>query len=90
MVSLPIKKCRNLLCILTIILMTVVGCNANPKKFGMPNLQHPGTAAAQRSRAVRFDPYPEPNMAPETEGLRPREYSQPLAEPLRSRWPILE
>ena len=84
------EKCCALLGVLLIGLMTV-GCNSlDPNKFGMPNLGSPGTAETQRNRAVRFDPYPEPDVGPYTEGLRPRGYEKPLAEPLRARWPIIE
>ncbi|MGD9128385.1 MAG: hypothetical protein PVH19_13495 [Planctomycetia bacterium] len=89
-----LPKCRNLLGIFAIVL-TTSGCQAlldwnSSSKFGVPNFQKPGTAKEQQSRAIRFDPYAEEGVGPQTEGLRPREYSKPLAEPLRARWPIVE
>lgn len=85
----PPKYCA-LLGMLLIPLATV-GCQSfNPNKFGMPSFSKPGTAETQQNRAVRFDPYPETDVGPETGGMRPRDYSKPLAEPLRARWPILE
>lgn len=77
-----------------LIVLTTIGCQSlgltNSQKFGTPNFKQPGTAEAQQNRAVRFDPFPETNVGPETEGMRPRGYSKPLAEPLRGRWPIYE
>lgn len=45
----------------------------------------PGTIQQQRIRATVHDPYPDPDMAPEVIGGRPRDYQQPLPEPVRNR-----
>ena len=45
----------------------------------------PGTIEQQRLRATIHDPYPDPNAGPEVVGGRPREYSNPLPEPVRNR-----
>jgi hypothetical protein len=45
----------------------------------------PGTIQQQRIRATVHDPYSDPNMAPEVVGGRPREYQEPLPEPVRNR-----
>lgn len=50
-----------------------------------PNWFHPGPAAYQQRRAERFDPYPEPDVAPEVVGGRPREFQKPASEPERAR-----
>lgn len=51
-------------------------------RFGYP----PGTVEAQRSEAALHDPYPDPDAGPEVVGGRPREFQQPLPEPVRNRW----
>ena len=56
------------------------GCMPDPV-----NLWDPGTMAEQQRRAVRLDPYANNNIAPELVGGRPREYMQPLPEPVRNR-----
>lgn len=53
--------------------------------MGRPNWFHPGPAAYQQKRAERFDPYPEPDVAPEVVGARPREFQKPAPEPERAR-----
>jgi hypothetical protein len=45
----------------------------------------PGTIQQQRLRATIHDPYPEPDIGPEIDGGRPREYQEPLPEPVRNR-----
>ena len=45
----------------------------------------PGTIEQQRLRATIHDPYPDPNAGPEVVGGRPREYANPLPEPVRNR-----
>jgi hypothetical protein len=49
------------------------------------NFWGPGTIQQQRIRATVHDPYPDPDMAPEVVGGRPRDYQQPLPEPVRNR-----
>jgi hypothetical protein len=49
-----------------------------------PRLSHPGTIEQQRLRALIHDPYPDPDMGPKFDG-RPREFQQPLPEPVRNR-----
>ena len=45
----------------------------------------PGTIQQQRLRATVHDPYPDQDLGPEVVGGRPREYQQPLPEPVRNR-----
>jgi hypothetical protein len=45
----------------------------------------PGTLGQQRLRATIHDPYPDPNLGPEVVGGRPRDYIEPLPEPVRNR-----
>ncbi len=58
------------------------GCSS----ISAPNWCHPGTAAQQRARAERFNPYPETEIGPNITGARPREFEQQIAEPARARW----
>ena len=51
-----------------------------------PNVFHPGDLQHQRFGAVAHDPYYDQDAGPEVVGGRPREYSKPLAEPVRNRW----
>jgi hypothetical protein len=53
-----------------------------------PDLFNPGTAEYQQRQAVRFDPYPDPNIGPEIVGGRPRDYQQPIPETDRARWTV--
>jgi hypothetical protein len=46
----------------------------------------PGPLAYQRYNAQRYDPFPEPDTAPEIVGARGREYDRPVAQPSRARW----
>ncbi len=53
-----------------------------------PDWCRPGPAAYQQRVAERFDPFAQPDVAPEVVGGRPRELQRPLAEPARARWPV--
>lgn len=61
-------------------LLTNIGCN-----HLWPNVSRPGTAPAQQRRATLHDPYPDPDLAPEIVGGRPREYQVPYHEAVKSR-----
>ena len=50
-----------------------------------PTFFHPGTIEQQRIRASVHDPFPDPDIGPEEDGGRPREFSRPLPEPVRNR-----
>lgn len=70
--------------------LSLAGCSraAGPgdaNKFGLPNLAHPGSASYQRTRAQYFDPYPEPQVGPNIDSARPRDFQQPLPEVERAR-----
>ena len=65
-----------------IVIAALVGC----RHTAMPNIAHPGDAASQQKQAVRYDPYPEPGVAPNVDGSRPREYQTPISEPASGRW----
>jgi hypothetical protein len=47
--------------------------------IAVPRLFHPGSEDYQQSRAERFDPYPEPDVAPDIVGGRPLQYIRPAA-----------
>ena len=66
----------------TILLLNAaaIGCTGQH-----PRLTHPGTIEQQRLRALVHDPYPDPDMGPKIDGGRPREFQQPLPEPVRNR-----
>jgi hypothetical protein len=55
------------------------GCASHPR------LAHPGTIEQQRLRATIHDPYPDPDLGPRIDGGRPRDYQNPLPEPVRNR-----
>jgi hypothetical protein len=78
-----VSKSQPVLLVLTLTLL-IGGC-AGVKG---PNWFHPGTAAYQQKQAERFDPYPDKQIAPEVVGGRPREYTNPLPETERARWPV--
>ena len=63
--------------LLALLLMgTSIGCGS----LSPPNLHNPGPADYQRNQARQFDPYPHPELGPEVEGARPREYDEPRTE----------
>jgi len=49
------------------------------------NFFQPGTVQQQQLRATVHDPYPDQDAGPEIVGGRPRDFSQPLPEPVRNR-----
>jgi hypothetical protein len=49
------------------------------------NWHNPGTIDQQRLRATIHDPYSAPDIAPEVDGGRPRDYIEPLPQPVRNR-----
>jgi hypothetical protein len=49
------------------------------------NLWDPGRIEQQRLRATVHDPYSDVDAGPEVVGGRPRDYQQPLPEPVRNR-----
>lgn len=59
----------------------VGGCN-----LYRPTLFEPRTIEQQRYSASIHDPYGLPDAGPEMVGVRPRDFQQPSAEPVRARW----
>ena len=51
----------------------------------LPGWRQPGSAAYQQAMAELFDPFPEDEVGQEIVGVRPREYQDPIPEPLRGR-----
>ena len=49
------------------------------------NVFQPGTMDVQQRRAVRFDPYPDAEIAPPVVGGRPRAYQSDRSETERGR-----
>ena len=65
-----------------VLLLGLTGC----KSLAEPNWLHPGADSVQRSRALRYDPYPENDAGPTVVGSRPRGYQKELPETSRGRW----
>jgi hypothetical protein len=61
-------------------LALAAGCVGHQGKIA-----NPGTIQQQRLRATIHDPYPDPDLGPDVDGGRPREYLEPLPEPVRNR-----
>ena len=59
-------------------LLTV--CLAGCSDIAGPQWFSPGPAAVQRTRAQRFDPYPDPNVVHDDGSARPRDYLEPPPE----------
>lgn len=66
----------------------LAGGLAGCKTMEKPSLLHPGSEQTQQARALRYDPYPEPNVGPSVDGGRPRNYEKPLPETQRARWTL--
>ena len=49
------------------------------------NIGMPGTMDVQQRRAIRLDPYPNPDIAPEIVGGRPRDYDADRSEANRAK-----
>ncbi len=67
-------------------LLAVLSVAAGCQGLAGPNWSSPGTAAEQRLRAQRFDPFPENEASPPIDGARPHGFQTPPAEVKRSRW----
>lgn len=71
---------RSWILALCVVCATAAGC-ASDGSF----LFNPGTIQQQRLRATVHDPYSDQDLGPEVVGGRPRDFQQPLAEPVRNR-----
>ena len=60
--------------------LMLTGCMTQPT-----NVYAPGTIEMQRRRAIRLDPYPDQDIAPEIVGGRPREYDKDRSETNRAK-----
>jgi len=73
---------------MTSVVSSVCGCASLDK----PTWRSDASARTQQRRAVRFDPYPQPDIGSTLfrealmDGSRPRDYNEPVAEVRRSRW----
>ena len=65
---------------LVVAFIAAAGCTAYH-----PRIRNPGTIEQQRLRATIHDPYPDPDLGPKIDGGRPRDYREPLPEPVRNR-----
>jgi hypothetical protein len=66
--------------------LALAACAIGCQTTAGPNWAHPGPTQVQEARAIRYDPYPEPDIGPNCEGVRPRSYDKPLSETERGRW----
>jgi hypothetical protein len=66
--------------------VAIVGALAGCAHTTPPSLDHPGSAATQQKRALRYDPYADPSIGNDVSTIRPREYQNPPAEAAQSRW----
>jgi hypothetical protein len=73
----------NLICLIFVIGLGIVsgGCRSGQ---GWPFLPQ-GSIKAQQSDALVHDPYPLPDIAPSDKASRPRDFINPLPEPVRNR-----
>ena len=55
------------------------GCTSN--ELGRPSWCAPGSASQQLNRAKKYDPYPDPYIAPPILGGRPMGFFEPRQEP---------
>jgi len=68
------------------VLMLLGVCLAAGCSLYHPPILHPGNINQQRLRATIHDPYPDPDLGPNDGGsARPRDYQEPLPEPVRNR-----
>jgi len=79
-------SCALMLLRLYCVLMLLGVCLAAGCSFYHPPILHPGNINQQRLRATIHDPYPDPDLGPNDGGsARPRDYQEPLPEPVRNR-----
>ena len=71
--------------LLWMVLITATAVSSHGCTAYQPRLAHPGTIEQQRLRSTIHDPYPDPDLGPKVDGGRPREYQEPLPEPVRNR-----
>ena len=69
--------------LLTSVAVALVGL-AGCRSVATPTLAPQGDTAYQQYNAQRYDPFPEPDTAPEIVGARGREYEKPISSPSRS------
>jgi hypothetical protein len=69
----------------TVVAVGLIGL-AGCRSVATPTLAPQGDTAYQQYNAQRYDPFPEPDSAPEIVGARGREYEKPISSPSRARW----
>lgn len=78
-----LNKLAGQLGVLLLVLSPGLGCSPAVR---MPRLHNPGPAGYQRYNAVNYsDPYPLPDVGPEMDGARPREFQLPRPPVERAR-----
>jgi hypothetical protein len=72
---------RTIAAVAVLLSAMLVGCAGGPPL----SWSNPGTVQQQRLRATIFDPWPDSQLGPEVLGGRPRDYSEPLPQPVKNR-----
>jgi hypothetical protein len=67
----------------TVACVVTFGCG-----YSRPLLGPQGTIQQQRSEAAIYDPYVANDLGPAVVGGRPRDFQQPLSQPVRQQWPF--
>lgn len=77
-------RLRRHCCCITLSLSALIhcGCSAFIDRMQKP----PGPVQHQRFQATLHDPYPSPHGMPVTAGTRPRDYLDPLPQPVQDRY----
>ena len=63
--------------VMTVLVGAIAGGCSN---LAGPNYCNPGPQRYQQTRATEYDPFPEPELGPEVEGARPREFQEPRTQ----------
>ncbi|HVA48951.1 MAG TPA: hypothetical protein VNH11_21470 [Pirellulales bacterium] len=73
---------------LAVLALGVAGCGIGQGQLAR-QIFRPGPFEYQKQQAVRFDPYAEQETFSHNrdDTMRPRDYSRPIPEPARGRWP---
>jgi|GEM_PF-1210227 hypothetical protein len=69
-------------CAITILVSLASGCQSFVERMQKPT----GPVQQQRYQATLHDPFPSPHGMPVVEGTRPRDYLNPLPQPVQDRY----
>lgn len=71
---------RNRIAVIVLAITVCGGCRSGHRWPFLPQ----GTIRQQQSEALVHDPYPQRDIAPDDAATRPREFINPLPEPVRN------